>query len=189
VPRKIEVERRKREFASKDLASLLLEAAQLTPADLLPAGPFRVEVSRPPTPRGGFLPLEFFDDTEHDARTPEEWVSLGLDDNGDMLGVPARALACLDTSGNTFAWQECKVVTYDAQKQLYSLRFKQGGHEAAYPRLLVMFQSEDPVVFAHRLLAAHRLRAETEVGFCNVLGSAHRRAPLRVLGRGRRNGL
>lgn len=97
VPRKIEVERRKREYAAQDLTALLQEGGGLDPADLLPAGPFRAEVARLPTRRSGFLPLEYFDDVEYDVRTPEEWISLGKE-TGVVRGVPARALACLDAA-------------------------------------------------------------------------------------------
>ena len=39
-----------------------------------------------------FLPLEVFDNTEFDCRTPEEWLSLGLDGDGIHRPVPGKAL-------------------------------------------------------------------------------------------------
>ena len=42
-----------------------------------------------------FLPLEIFDDTEYDCRTPEGWMALGLEREGEgevRKLVPAKAL-------------------------------------------------------------------------------------------------
>ena len=39
-----------------------------------------------------FLPLEIFDNTEFDCRTPEDWLSLGVDDSGVRKPVPGKAL-------------------------------------------------------------------------------------------------
>merc|ERR1712146_36391 len=90
VPRRIEVERRKRQFAAKTIAELLSEA-DIANHELLPAGPFRVEAQHLDT-YNAFLPLEFFDDDDFDDRLPEEWVSLGVDEQGQMLGVPVYSL-------------------------------------------------------------------------------------------------
>ena len=69
VPRRIEVERRKRQFAAKTIAELLSEA-DIANHELLPAGPFRVEAQHLDT-YNAFLPLEFFDDDDFDDRLPE----------------------------------------------------------------------------------------------------------------------
>ena len=38
-----------------------------------------------------FLPLEIFDNTEYDCRTPDDWVQLGVESN-KQKPVPGKAL-------------------------------------------------------------------------------------------------
>ena len=42
-------------------------------------------------PFPSFLPLQIFDDTEYDCRTPQEWLQLGVVDN-EQKPVPGKAL-------------------------------------------------------------------------------------------------
>ena len=44
-----------------------------------------------PAPFAAFLDLDTFDNTEYDIRTPEEWLSIGVDD-GVRKPIPAKAL-------------------------------------------------------------------------------------------------
>lgn len=64
VPRKVEVERRKRAFAQMDI-NVLLEMKWLRVADMLPGGEHVTDEI--PADGGAFLPLEVFDDTEYEA--------------------------------------------------------------------------------------------------------------------------
>ena len=82
--------RRKRQYSSHNLVELLEEMGVSTNSLM----PVTDVVSRQLIGVGGnkngrrqssptfpsFLPLEVFDDTEFDCRTPEEWVSLGESD-------------------------------------------------------------------------------------------------------------
>lgn len=61
VPRKIEIERRKRAYAQMDV-TVLLEMKWLRPGDLLPGGDYLTDEI--PADGASFLPLECFDDTE-----------------------------------------------------------------------------------------------------------------------------
>ena len=79
--------RRKRQYSSHNLVELLEEMGVSTNSLM----PLSDAASRQLNNMGGckngrqqsspmfptFLPLEVFDDTEFDCRTPEEWVSLG----------------------------------------------------------------------------------------------------------------
>ena len=86
TPRKLEIERRKRQYSklAKDLDSLLTQHSistqelmpitDCTSKDLLSSSTHGSD----PTPVfPSFLPLEIFDNTEFDSRTPEEWLQLG----------------------------------------------------------------------------------------------------------------
>ena len=74
--------RRKREFSKHDIndlleqrgvsSSSLMPVADVTSKSLINSG------GKSPSPTfPSFLPLEIFDDTEYDCRTPQEWIALG----------------------------------------------------------------------------------------------------------------
>ena len=86
TPRKLEIERRKRQFSkqAKELESLLTQhnvrTQELMPitdrsSKALLSSSSHGDDSSPVFP--SFLPLETFDNTEFDCRTPEEWIQLG----------------------------------------------------------------------------------------------------------------
>ena len=87
TPRKLEIERRKRQYSklAKDLESLLTQHNVMT-QELMPITDRSSKALLSSSSRGGdsstpvfpsFLPLEIFDNTEFDSRTPEEWMKLG----------------------------------------------------------------------------------------------------------------
>ena len=86
TPRKLEIERRKRQYSklSKDLESLLVQHCVST-QELMPITDRTSKALLSSSTRGSdptpvfpsFLPLEIFDNTEFDSRTPEEWLQLG----------------------------------------------------------------------------------------------------------------
>ena len=111
VPRKIEVERRKRSFAAKDIASLLaargLSEPSLLPVSPLPAQPTpsTSSASAPSHSKPTFqLALQLFDDTDFDDRNPEEWLDSGVHEDTDTTpSVPAKTLAFVDDKVCLFA--------------------------------------------------------------------------------------
>ena len=86
TPRKLEIERRKRQYSklSKDFNSLLIQHCVST-QELMPITDHTSKALLSSSTRGSdptpvfpsFLPLEIFDNTEFDSRTPEEWLQLG----------------------------------------------------------------------------------------------------------------
>ena len=83
TPRKLEIERRKRQYASKNIAQLLHEL-KIDSQELMPVADHvskaltsYLDNGQPMPVFPSFLPLEIFDNTEFDCRTPEEWVALG----------------------------------------------------------------------------------------------------------------
>lgn len=159
VPRKIEVERRKRAFASMDIVALL-EMKWLRASDMLPGGEYVTD--KIPEDGGAFLPLEFFDDTEYDSRTPQEWVGLGVED-GTLKGVPAQVLrAAAGGPEAGFVWERCIMTAYDAAAAVYTVTISRTAATAAVPRIFLLFDAEDPEIFAQRVSAACELRKQTE---------------------------
>jgi len=113
TPRRIEVERRRREFAAQSLDELLLAEG--------------VDFSR----EGGgdatasasvkLLPLEAFDDTSYEIHTPREWMALA-DTDGDGVegdGVPGRGLFRHPDGSGT--WTPCRATSWDGATGLFTV--------------------------------------------------------------------
>ena len=83
TPRKVEIERRKRQYTGQNIDQLLHEL-KVNPQELMPVADHTARAllsssgKGQPTPMfPSFLPLETFDNTEFDCRTPDEWIALG----------------------------------------------------------------------------------------------------------------
>ncbi|XP_078663939.1 dynein axonemal heavy chain 1-like [Branchiostoma floridae x Branchiostoma belcheri] len=132
TPRKIEMERQKRHYSKQDLNDLLanegIDVTRLMPKHV--SKEHRVQLNacdKDPAPFPPYLPLDIFDNTEYDCRTPEEWIRMGLED-GVQKPVPGRALLptvdSLDRKDpkdpNIFYhWCEVGVLEYNPDTQLY----------------------------------------------------------------------
>lgn len=103
------------------------------------------------------LPLELFDDTDYETRTPQEWVALGADSGG------TRAMSAWFnmTLGQT-EQRPVRVVSYDATSCTYEVRFEKGGVGKRVKRLNLCFEAEDDRAFARRIAGARAARAEHE---------------------------
>ncbi|CAF1258579.1 unnamed protein product, partial [Adineta ricciae] len=134
LPRKVEIERRKRLYLSLDLPSLLEERnidtdklmPKYVPADKV------VTLNIPnedPAPFDSFLPLYYFDDTDFEIWTPESWLALGHDPftglNKPLPGVallpniPADQITDIKDSNLRFHWHNVSIHDYDAEQQLW----------------------------------------------------------------------
>jgi dynein heavy chain len=138
-PRKIEIERRKREFAKKNLVELL-EKNGISTELLMPkrqeAGAKAVLTTSVADSKGRgakvdpfppILALEVFDDEDFDCRTWREWLALG-DVNGVRKPVPGKALLPTVSAeeatdwrspGLTWQWQDVGVLDFLPAKKLY----------------------------------------------------------------------
>lgn len=156
VPRKIEIERRKREFSGKDISQILIDNG-LTPTMLLPCGPY---ANSSTDIHASAIPLEYFDNTEYDVRTPTDWVTLGATTDGSIC-LPARVFSCFDAA-SPYTWLDATVTGYDATSGAFDVALSKTNTRVQLPRVLVMFQAEDPEIFAKRVIAAHNSREEME---------------------------
>ncbi len=102
TPRKLEIERRKRQYSGKNIDQLLRELKVET-QDLMPVADHVSKALTSYSDDGqplpvfpNFLPIEIFDDTEFDSRTPEEWVALGKD--WVLLGLWFNMQRCFTAS-------------------------------------------------------------------------------------------
>ncbi|XP_074644244.1 dynein axonemal heavy chain 1-like [Tubulanus polymorphus] len=132
-PRKIEIERRKRNYAKLELLTLLDEQGIDTDM-LMPKaqvnGNANVKLNidpDDPAPFPPYLPLEIFDSFEFDCRTPDDWLLLGQE-NGKRKPVPGKALLPTEDSlrhldptdpSIIYSWYDVGMLAYDADTQLY----------------------------------------------------------------------
>ncbi len=144
--------RQKRIFANKNFDELL-SAENLTLQELLPCGPYLSQKTVPPP----FLPLEIFDDTEFDQRTPSDWVNQGVF-NGVQAGVPVKSL--LPDAEGKLRWSDALVLSFDSVMNLYKVQTT--NQSSQLPRVLVMFKGEDPAIFVARIADAVRRRILVE---------------------------
>uniref|UniRef100_G1MWR4 Dynein axonemal heavy chain 1 n=1 Tax=Meleagris gallopavo TaxID=9103 RepID=G1MWR4_MELGA len=129
-PRSIEIERRRQLYLTLDITQLLasegLDSNQLIPRHYDPDSVPAIEEKKYPI----HLPLKIFDNEEYDCRTPEEWISLGLEPGSrDRKPVPGRALLPTDdvlghgkdpkSQKLTYKWIDVGVLDYDKETKLY----------------------------------------------------------------------
>ncbi|MBZ3886078.1 Dynein heavy chain 1, axonemal [Sciurus carolinensis] len=131
-PRKIEIERRKREYLSLDIEQLLvnegIDSNELMPRHPDPLHPQTIEQGHDPL-FPIYLPLKVFDNEEFDCRTPQEWINMGLEPgSNNRKPVPAKALLPIDdflghedpkSPKLVYKWCEVGVLDYDEEKKLY----------------------------------------------------------------------
>ena len=123
---------------------------------MLPCGPYASKKTRP----SPFLPLEVFDNTEFDPRTPQEWISIGIF-HGVLAGTPAKALLASPDDATQYQWTDCLVMAFDEAKALFTAHID-GREDTKLPRILVMFKGEDPAKFALRVADAMQRRVQVE---------------------------
>uniref|UniRef100_A0A8C3XBZ8 Dynein axonemal heavy chain 1 n=1 Tax=Cyanoderma ruficeps TaxID=181631 RepID=A0A8C3XBZ8_9PASS len=131
-PRKVEVERKRRLYLSFDIAELLaskgIDSNQLMPRHYDPDNIPPIEETKD-TVFPIYLPLQVFDNDEFDCRTPEEWISLGLEPGcSDRKPVPGKALLPTDdvlghedpkNQELIYKWIDVGVLDYDKETDLY----------------------------------------------------------------------
>lgn len=151
APRRIEIERKKRLFASLNIEDLLREQ--------------HVDYTRyndatdHQSGQASYLPLELFDNTTFEVREPEEWIRLGTVDG--VCAVPAHVLTFPE--GQSGKWVACTVTSYDSQTLRYTCDVPTVDPSTMNTiRLNLMFDAEDPAQFAKRVAAAHDSRRKFE---------------------------
>ena len=167
APRRIEVERKKRQFASVDLNENLKNNGVIEFLKNEKANGSRDN-----------MPLHLFDNTDFESRPIEDWQHMVA---SDPSGLPARAMLVKTiqpiTDANTLAslaankhdknnpieWRHCKVIrsTLDSlfeivyfNSKLVSLGVYQEDTNvprATLHRIFICFDAEDPVIYCNRL--------------------------------------
>jgi dynein heavy chain, axonemal len=89
VPRKVAIDRKKKEYSSYNLEELLA----MEDINFNEKGH-----------QSSWLPLELFDDTNYDDFSNEEWIQRRKDEDGRVRTIPAKALFTDETGYKTFRY-------------------------------------------------------------------------------------
>ncbi|KAI3369512.1 hypothetical protein L3Q82_007723 [Scortum barcoo] len=130
IPRKLEIERRRREYLKLDFEQLLEEKG-ISSNFLMPRQPSSSDehVTKSDHPVSPYLPLEIFDNEEYDCRTAEDWLALGKAERSlDRKPIPAKALLPIDdeipsgdpkSSSLEYSWHLVGVLDYSTENRQY----------------------------------------------------------------------
>jgi dynein heavy chain len=166
IPRRIQIERRKRLYSAQRIEDLLEERG------VAACGPHPSSLTAI-SPECPGLPIEIFDDESFEVRSAECWLEIAGRGGG---ALPARALYFLSPEGGNGQgiWRDCHVVGYDFETCEWVVSWLEGGpsekkEQLMKPRLHVCFRAEDPFNFADRVAAAHAARRRAEESLlCNL---------------------
>ncbi|KAM4722817.1 dynein axonemal heavy chain 1 [Rhinophrynus dorsalis] len=131
-PRKIELERRRRQYLKLNITQLLsnegIDSNLLMPRHTKPNN-LPCVGQNPGELLPTYLPLEVFDDEEFDIRTWADWLSLGYEESSsEKKPIPGQALLPLDdvlghddpkSPDLVYEWCSVGVLEYDQQRELY----------------------------------------------------------------------
>ena len=150
IPRKIEIERKKRLYANQKVEMLL--AAKGIDYSVEPIPSLSNINSGVPS-----LPLEAFDNEDFEVREPLDWMSCA-----SVRGyLPARALKL--TGYGTGTWADAKVTGYNEEAQKFTLEWVDGSKlPPSLSRMHICFKAEDPFNFVERVADAHARRSLAE---------------------------
>jgi dynein heavy chain len=150
-PRKVVIDRQRKLFASLDIEELLLELG--------------IDYRNPAPNQADWLPLEPFDDLEYDCRLPQEWIELGVDQEGHVAPIPAQGL--FKNDDGSCEWKAVLIESWDDQRTVYCGQWDMTGEYVELTRINLLFNSEDPRIFAQRVAQAHqeRIFADSQIRY------------------------
>jgi dynein heavy chain len=157
----VEIERKKRLYASQNIDELLVEAH-------INYGKYTVGTDHE-SGLPSYLPLEVFDDTEFECTNPEDWIKAGTTSEG-TCNIPAKALFFDKDDRGSF--KSCMVNSWDAKEMKFGITWTkaEGGPQTDKNfgaadktfRVHLYFCAEDPFTFVRRVVEAHRARRSFE---------------------------
>ena len=138
APRKVVIDRMKKLFSSLKIEELLDNE--------------QVNYKNTAITQENWLPLEPYDDILYECRNPEEWIECGFK-NGIQHYITGKGLyRNRDTGFNE--WKNVLIDKYDKERGLFLGEWENTRERARLSRLCLMFDAEDPRVFAKRFQAA-----------------------------------
>jgi len=150
-PRKVVIDRQRKLFASLDIEELLVELG--------------IDYRQPQPNQADWLPLEPFDDLEYDCRLPREWIELGVDMEERFAPIPAQGLQ--KNKDGSCEWKAVLIETWDEERAVYCGQWDMTCEYVELTRINLLFNSEDPRIFAQRVAQAHqeRIFADSQIRY------------------------
>ena len=165
VPRRIEVERKKRQYAEVDLTEVFKSNGVLDE--------IRATLNATVNDSVRTISLPIFDNTDHHSRPVEEWHNF-VKNKKNGVGIPARAVCHRKLENFTHvAWRLCEVIESHEEENCFTVsykpddRFKTSDNTMNLHNLMkldalfVCFDAEDPELYCKRLYEATALRKRT----------------------------
>ncbi|KAL4440889.1 hypothetical protein ABPG74_009302 [Tetrahymena malaccensis] len=153
VPRKVAIDRKKKQFASYQLEDLMLY--------------LNVDFNQPDT-QCEWLPLELFDDSTFDENSSFEWLdrTKGDEEESDFHPLTGRALF-KNSEDNKFYYQKVEITSYTKETNKYKGRKLETFNaddviNFELHRIFVCFDAEDPRKYVLRLANAFQQRVYTD---------------------------
>lgn len=164
-PRKVMIDRMKKVYSTININSLLKKK--------------NIDYSVP-NPLDEWLPLEFFDDKEHDIYTSEEWIQKAKStETLSTLFIPGVGLKIESDGSGT--WNRVLINNYNNEKEVY-LGYWDTNDESILkkteievdslipcelPKIHLLFDAENPYLFCQKVRQAHkdRIRAESIIRY------------------------
>lgn len=172
LPKKVAVERKRRDNDSNDWEDIY-SRANLDMSTLIPVHILK-NVQHCGKDRKPELPLEWFDDFEYDTQLPQDWLNMGLSENGVRHPLPAKAflpkywedsqmnVESEEQNTTSYGWCMVAVRDYEPTKRRWLVTDIDNNRSYQIPRIYLMFLAEDPHAFLKRIIAACALRENAE---------------------------
>jgi hypothetical protein len=92
-------------------------------------------------------------------------ISLGYDEDGNFAPIPGKGL--YRHKDGTAEWKDVLVHSYDAEREIYTGYWDREDQYCELTRINLLFNSEDPRIFAQRVAQAHseRIYADSQIRY------------------------
>ena len=84
---------------------------------------------------------------------PEEWIEYGYDEDGNFNPVPGKGLYW--ESEDTGQWRDVLIHSYDVERGVFTGVWDGTTEYVELTRINLLFNAEDPRIFAQRVAQAH----------------------------------
>ena len=152
TPRRVAVERKKQHYSLVNIGEELIRNGVQT-----------INVDKGPGKQSQ-LPVYFFDSSEYDMYTQDEWLQRGTAKGAEEAAIPARTVR--EAKGLAEQeWVPCTVLSLVPEKAEDGFFYVQIGDSLTKEkrhRLQICFDAEDPRIFARRVKAAQNAAANAE---------------------------
>lgn len=118
-----------------------------------------VEFRNPEKVPGGWLPLEAFDNRDFDTRMPLAWLHY-VGGMGPRDGVGAQGL-WKDKDGLCY-WRKLRVLKWLPRTERFEGFWENTREKVKLARIFILFDEEDPRIFARRFKAAYEKRIQAD---------------------------